>query len=74
MDKEVANYQITLLSVMTHTMCSSASVVNTLLQRYLHTFCRFQLLLGLSSLQVRGRLTTADRNSHTGEGVRGIDS
>jgi hypothetical protein len=56
---------------MTYTMCSSVSVVSTLLQWYLQVFCMFQLLLGLSSLQVGVRLTNADRNSDASEGVCG---
>ena len=56
------------------TICSSVSVVNILLQWYLHVFCMFQSVLGLSSLQFGGPLTTADRKTQASEGVYGIDS
>jgi len=54
---------------MTHTMCSSVSVVNTLLQWYLQFLSVFKLLFGLSSLQFGCRLTNADTYSHASEGV-----
>ena len=53
---------------MTHTMCSSVSVVNTL-QWYLQFFSVFKLLFGLFSLQFGCRLTTADTYSRASEGV-----
>jgi len=56
---------------MTHTMCSSVSVVNTLLQWYLQVFTMFELLLGLSSLQGGGRLATANTYLHASEGIYG---
>ena len=65
------NYRTPLLSAMTHTMCSSVSVVNALLQWYLQFFSVFQLLLGLCSLQLGCRLTTADTYSHASDGAYG---
>jgi len=59
---------------MTHTMCSSVSVVNTLLQLYLQVFFMFQLLLGPSSLQFGGRLTISDTYSHAIERAYGTEN
>jgi len=69
------NYRTPLPCVMPLTMCSSVSVVNTLLQWYLQfSFCMLQLTLCLSSSLITVPHTTSDTYSYATERLPGTDN